>query len=159
MAKAEEKVFTKPLIDKLGVKPGSRVGVLGIDDTAFRELLQARTTDISSGRLHKGCDCIFFSANSPRELERLARLKEYLKPNGAIWVVSLKGKAARITVVDVIAEALQAGLVDNKVVSFSETEKAVRLSVPLSLRRSGSQASGASGQGRTMHDNAGKRKQ
>jgi hypothetical protein len=62
-------------------------------------------------------------------------LKEYLKPNGAIWVVSLKGKAARITVVDLIAAALRASLVDNKVVSFSETEKAVRLSVPLSQRQ------------------------
>jgi hypothetical protein len=157
MAKAEE-VSTKPLIDKLGVRPGSRVAVLRMDDAAFGELLNSRTTDISRGRLRKGCDCIFFRANTPQELERLVKLKEYLKPNGAIWVVSLKGKTARITVVGVIAAALQAGLVDNKVVSFSETEKAVRLSVPLSQRKAVSQAGGASDRGKAMHSHMVRRK-
>jgi hypothetical protein len=104
-------------------------------DAQFGELLNSRTTDISRGRLRKGCDCIFFRANTPQELERLVKLKEYLNPNGAIWVVSFKGKAARIKDVEVIAAAAKAGLVDNKVVSFSEEETALRLVIPLSHRQ------------------------
>lgn len=135
MPRLEEKVSTKPLLDKLGVRPGARVAVLGMGDAQFGELLNSRTTDISRGRLRKGCDCIFFRANTPQELERLVKLKEYLNPNGAIWVVSFKGKAARIKDVEVIAAAAKAGLVDNKVVSFSEEETALRLVIPLSHRQ------------------------
>jgi hypothetical protein len=68
------------------------------------------------------------------ELPQLARLKTYLVSNGAIWVVSLKGKAAKIKDVDVIAAAKAAGLVDNKVVSFSETHTALRLVIPVDRR-------------------------
>jgi len=54
--------------------------------------------------------------------------------NGAIWVVSKKGKARSLDDTDVIAAAKRAGLVDNKVVSFSDTHTALRLVSPLSLR-------------------------
>ena len=133
-------------MDKLGVKPNSKVTVLGIKDEIFWKQLQDRATDIATGRLRKGSDLIFFSAESQEDLNKLARLKNYLKSNGAIWVVSLKGKPqatrrasawgkrARIKDVDVIAAAINAGLVDNKVVSFSETHTALKLVIPLARR-------------------------
>lgn len=79
-------------------------------------------------------DFIFYGADSKEELKKLKTLKSYLKPNGAIWVVSLKGAQARIKDVDVITAAKAVGLVDNKVVSFSETHTALRLVVPLVSR-------------------------
>ena len=51
-------------------------------------------------------------------------------PNGAIWVVSRKGKAATIRDVDVIAAAKAAALVDNKVASFDDTRTSLRLVIP-----------------------------
>jgi len=45
--------------------------------------------------------------------------------------VSLKGKAARLKDVDVIAAAKAAGLVDNKVVGFSDTHTSLRLVIPV----------------------------
>ncbi|MEO7761191.1 MAG: hypothetical protein ABIS68_04675 [Casimicrobiaceae bacterium] len=51
-----------------------------------------------------------------------------------MWVVSKKGKDRSINDTDVIGAAKRAGLVDNKVVSFSSTHTALRLVVPLALR-------------------------
>ncbi len=130
----EEYVSTRSLLDKLGAKPFQRISVLGIDDEHFWAQLTRRVEDVARNRLRQSTDLIFFAADSPAELRQLARLKPYLVSNGALWVVSLKGKAAKIRDVDVIAAAKAAGLVDNKVVSFSETHTALRLVIPISQR-------------------------
>src|SRR3990172_8651276 len=95
------RVYDKSLIDKLGVKPDSRVAVLDVKDELFLRQLRKRAPDVSN-RLRRNLDLIFFAGDSPAELQKLERLKASLKPDGAIWVVSLKGKAARIKDVDVI---------------------------------------------------------
>ncbi|MDQ6793543.1 MAG: DUF3052 domain-containing protein [Chloroflexota bacterium] len=132
-----ERVYTRPLLDKLGVKPGSRVAILGVDDADFRSLLADRTTDItdvSEGHPKPGTDLIFLAADSLDQLLRIGDLQRSLKPNGAIWVVSRKGKAATLRDVDVMDAAKSVGLVDNKVVSFSATHTALRLVIPLARR-------------------------
>jgi hypothetical protein len=131
---SNEKVSTRPLMDKLGVKPESKVTVIGIDDETFWQQLVDRTDDAVKSRLRHDTDLIFYAADSLDQLFELGRLKTYLKPNGAIWVVSLKGKAARIKDLDVIAAARAAGLVDNKVVSFSTTHTSLRLVIPVEQR-------------------------
>ena len=135
MARGREGSSSKPLLDKLGVRPEFRVAILGLQDEAFRRELE-RVPHVEIARLRKHLDVIFFAADSRAQLQRLGRLKEYLKLDGAIWVISLKGKAARIRDTEVIAAAIKAGLVDNKVVSFSQTRTALRLVIPLALRRS-----------------------
>ena len=127
--------YPKSVLDKLGVKPDSKVAVLGVKDDTFLKQLHDRTADVSEGRLRKDLDLLFFSADSHSELAKLGRLKGYLKRNGAIWVVSLKGKQARIKDVDVIAAAIKAGMVDTKVVSFSDTQTALKLVIPVAKRR------------------------
>ena len=126
--------YPKSVLDKLGVKPDSKVAVLGVKDDTFLKQLHDRTADVSEGRLRKDLDLLFFSADSHSELAKLGRLKGYLKRNGAIWVVSLKGKQARIKDVDVIAAAIKAGMVDTKVVSFSDTHTALKLVIPVAKR-------------------------
>ncbi len=121
-------------MDKLGVKPDSKVTVIGIDDEPFWTQLTAQTSRAIKSRVRQDSDLIFYAADSIDQLHALSRLKSYLKPNGAIWVVSLKGKAARIKDLDVIAAARAAGLVDNKVVSFSATHTALRLVIPVEQR-------------------------
>jgi hypothetical protein len=130
---ADEYHSTRSLIDKLGVKPASRVSILGIDDAYFLSALQARTPDVSR-RPRKDSDMIFFAADSQAALKRLETLKKHIQKDGVIWVVSLKGRQATIRDVQVIAAAKAAGLVDNKVVSFSDTHTALRLTIPLSKR-------------------------
>jgi hypothetical protein len=129
-----ERVYDKPVIDKLGVFPGARVAVMGVADPDFRAALEARTPDITGGPPLPDTDLIFLAAESLGELASLGELQRALKPNGAVWVVSRKGKAATIRDVDVIGAALAAGLVDNKVVAFSATHTALRLVIPRARR-------------------------
>lgn len=124
----------KSLIDKLGVKADSRVTVLGIRDHDFLSRLRERTKEVYEDQPQGDSDFIFYAADSPEALSELKRLKGYLKSDGAIWVVSLKGKQARIKDTDVMAAAKGAGLVDNKVVGFSETHTALKLVIPLAHR-------------------------
>jgi delta 1-pyrroline-5-carboxylate dehydrogenase len=124
----------KGLMDKLGVKPDSRVAVLGVQDQDFLSQLKERTKEVYEEKLQRDSDLIFYAADSLEALKGLKRLTGYLKSNGAIWVVSLKGKQARIKDTDVIAAAKEAGLVAVKVASFSETRTANKLVIPLAKR-------------------------
>ncbi len=129
-----ERIYTTPLLDKLGVKPGARVAIIGVDDIAFRADLAERTTDITDGEPLPDTGLVFLAADDHAPLAGLAALARRIVPNGAIWVVSRKGKAATIRDVDIIPVAKAAGLVDNKVVAFSPTHTALRLVIPLALR-------------------------
>jgi hypothetical protein len=63
----------------------------------------------------------------PADLKRVNVIKTWIEPNGAIWVVRPKGGRSAIRDVDVIEAGLAAGLVDNKIASFSDTQGAMRL--------------------------------
>jgi methylaspartate ammonia-lyase len=78
---------------------------------------------------------IVFGVDQVTRLARLATLRDYLTPAGAIWVVHTKGKAATVRDVDVFAAARTAGLVDVKVASLSATHTAEKLVVPVKARR------------------------
>jgi hypothetical protein len=118
---------TRPLLDKLGVKPGAKVAVVHLEDAGFVALLRQRTSDILKGKPSSPCDLLFFGADAPADLERLKDLKSCIEPNGAIWVIRPKGGRSALRDVDVIQAGLDAGLVDNKIASFSETHGAMRL--------------------------------
>jgi hypothetical protein len=118
---------TRPLLDKLGVKPGSKVAVVDLDDPGFIALLGQRTTDVVGGRPRSPVDLVFMGARATADLRRLKDVKRWIEPNGAIWVVRSKGAGAAIKDTDVIAAGLAAGLVDNKIASFSDTQGAMRL--------------------------------
>jgi hypothetical protein len=118
---------TRPLLDKLGVKPGAKVATVNFDDEGFVSLLRKRTSDIVNGRPSTPCDLVFVGAETPKDLKRIEELKTWIEPNGAIWVIRPKGGRSVLRDTDVIAAGLAAGLVDNKIASFSETHGAMRL--------------------------------
>lgn len=117
---------TKPLIDKLGVKEGFRIAVLGLDDPAFVSLLATRTPDVYVGRRRVGLDQMFVRFDRREELTRLRTHKDFIEKNGAIWALWPKGSKA-INENDVRDAALDVGLVDVKVVSFSPELSALKL--------------------------------
>ena len=127
-------VSTRPLLDKLGIRPGARVAVIDIDDFGFRGLLAERTDDITDGEALPESDLIFLGVDDAVALLQLPLLRARIVPNGAIWVVSRKGKAATVRDIEVMAAGKAAGLVDNKVVAFSATHTSIRLVIPLALR-------------------------
>lgn len=113
----------KSRIDKLGIKPAHRVVVLSVKDPGFLAELRARAGSVSNGRLAKDADAIFLGAQELWALDRLPELVPYIKREGAIWTVTPKGKGG-IKDTDVMAAGKAAGLVDVKVVSFSDTHSA-----------------------------------
>ncbi len=126
----------KSLIDKLDVKPGSRVAVLRVKDDAFWQQLAARTDDIAEDGPQDDSDLIFLQAETSDDLLELRQLRRSLKSNGAIWVVAPKGKP-HLRDVDILAAGRAAGLVDIKVVAFSATHTALKLVVPRAQRKAG----------------------
>jgi hypothetical protein len=121
------------LMEKLGVKPGMRLVVLGVEDRDFLSELEARFGQPETA-IDGDADIVFYEANRLDDLARLPALRSAIKPAGALWVVSPKGKGIEVRDVDVMAAARQAGLVDNKVVSFSPTHTALKLVIPKSQR-------------------------
>lgn len=120
-------------LDKLGVKPGQRVVILGVTDPDLPAEIGRLTTDVRT-RAAKDCDWIFFGAEKPADLARLAKLKDSLTPAGAIWVVYPKG-VKTITQADVMAASKAAGLVDVKVCAFSATHTALKSVIPAAARK------------------------
>ncbi len=134
-----ERVYTTPLLDKLGIRPGMRVAIVGDLDAdpeapVFRSSLADRTSDVTAGAPKPDSDVVLLMADTTGELEALTDLRRRIKPAGAIWVVSRKGKAATLRDVEVIAAARDHDLVDNKVVAFSAERTAQRLVIPVALR-------------------------
>ena len=109
------------------MKPGAKVAIVHLEDSEFVSMLRQRTSDIVKGKPSSPCDLLFFGADAPADLQRLKDLKGYIEPNGAIWVIRPKGGRSALRDTDVIAAGLAAGLVDNKIASFSETHGAMRL--------------------------------
>jgi hypothetical protein len=116
----------RPLLDKLGVKPGAKVAIVDLPDAAFLRLLRSRTSDVVRGKPRTPCDLVFMGAGSSEDLARLGDVKKWIEPNGAIWVVRQKGGRGPLSDTDLIDAGLAAGLVDNKIASFSDTHGAMR---------------------------------
>jgi len=96
--------------------------------------LRTRTGDVTVGRLAPNSDLIFLFVPHRDDLDgALALLESALRRDGAIWVVRPKA-VPHIKEVDVIEAGKRAGLVDNKIASFSETLSAMRLVIPVARR-------------------------
>ena len=129
-----ERVYTTPLLDKLGIRPGMRVALIDIDDLEIRAQIADRTSDVTEGWPEPDTDVVLLGADDLAALAPLESIAARIRPNGAIWVVSRKGKAATLHDTDVIGAAKAARLVDNKVASFSPTHTALRLVIPVHRR-------------------------
>lgn len=132
-AKWAEKIKHPPSrIDKLGIKTGQRVLLVALRDASLREEIETRGATV----LFRGtaeADAIFLAANDRSDLERLVTLQKFLKRDGAIWVIRPKG-SPDISEGDVMKAGKAAGLVDVKVVRFSETHTAEKFVIPVVRR-------------------------
>jgi hypothetical protein len=125
--------YPRGLMDKLGVKPGTRVSVVGLDEPWFWRELEARGADLSRGRLRPGSDLVFAGMSARADLARLEDLREAITPAGAVWVIWPKGRK-EFREDDVRAAGPAAGLVDVKVVSVSERLSGLKMMIPVAQR-------------------------
>ena len=132
-AKREEFVSTRSRIEKLGVKPGADVVVLGVEDDAvfMRELRDAGAVVRTTGG--QPADMIFAVFRHRDDLRRLPGLVPRLHAEAVLWTLRPKG-SKDLTEAEMMRAGQAAGLVDVKVVSFSESLTAEKFVVPVAKR-------------------------
>jgi hypothetical protein len=116
----------KPRPDKLGVKQGQRIAVLGLEDAGFVRELEERGADVFVGKRRVGVDQLYARFDRREDLVRLRTHKDFIAKDGAVWALWPKG-SKDINENDVRDMALDVGLVDVKVVSFSPELSALKL--------------------------------
>jgi hypothetical protein len=114
---------TKPLIDKLNVKPGMRVAVIDVEDEEFRAALDSRAEIVKVGA--GALDAVFLGVDEAEDMARMHELREAIKRDGSVWVVFRKGRKD-FNENDVLRVGLETGMVDVKIVRFSDTHSATK---------------------------------
>jgi len=115
----------KTLADKLGVKAGQRVRLVG---AAEAELVGAGHR-VAAGE----ADVVFLAADAPSDLEQIARLRDEIDRNGAIWVIRPKGRDD-LTEAMVIGAGRGAGMHDVKIARISATHTGMKFVIPVEQR-------------------------
>jgi hypothetical protein len=129
----EKILHPKSRVEKLGVKPGARVSLLGNFDEGFLRELREMDSVVTNGKAVGDTESIFFAADSQKHLAQVSKLAKSLKGAAALWIVYPKGQKAT-TENDVLAAGRKAGLKDVKVVGFSATHTALKFVIPVARR-------------------------
>jgi hypothetical protein len=124
----------KSRAEKLGIKPGTNVSLLGEFDEAFLKELRASTKAVSDGKIAANNNLIFLSANLAKDLpSAIGKASRAMNGSTALWIVYPKGKK-EITENDVLTAGRKAGLKDVKVVAFSPTHTTLKFVIPIANR-------------------------
>jgi hypothetical protein len=129
----EKILHPKPRLEKLGVKLGAKVSLLGGFDPDFLLEIGELTKSMSKGKVMAESEWIFFTADSKEDFSALPQISKSLEGAAALWIVYPKGQK-HITENDVLAAGRKAGLKDVKAVGFSSTHTALKFVIPLSRR-------------------------
>lgn len=132
--KRQEHVSTRSRIEKLGVTEDTDVLLLGIEeDTGFLEELRVAGAKLRTSGMRQA-DMIFAVFRHRDDLRRLRRLVPRMKPDGVLWTLRPKG-SRDLSEGEMMRAGQDAGLVDVKVVSFSDLLTAEKFVVPVARRR------------------------
>jgi hypothetical protein len=122
----------KSLVDKLGVKSGDAVSLLGSFPADFLADLKKQGAVITRGKSSAPA-WILLVADSLAGLAGVKSAAGALKDSAALWIVYPKGQKS-ITEHHVRRAGLRAGLTDVKVASFSATHSALKFVIPVAKR-------------------------
>ena len=121
------------VVDKLGVRPGLNVVLVGRFETWFRTDVMNALGVKPGVKPVPGTDLVFILLVHEGDESRLEDLVPAIHPDGAIWAVYAKGR--RDLSEDTVRRAARAmGLVDIKVVRVSDELGALKLVVPKAAR-------------------------
>jgi hypothetical protein len=133
-----------PLVNKLGIKPGTTLGLIGTPEGFDATLGELPDGVAVRRRLQGSLDVIIAFFVDASELERrLPALRRALQPAGGLWLAWPKRASGVATDLsdNVVRElGLAAGLVDNKVCAIDEVWSGLRLVYRLRDRPSLSRA-------------------
>jgi len=123
----------KTLLEKLGVKAGETVCLVGGFSPDFLASLKKLGATLCLGKAVKDAAWCFLAAESRQDLPHVKALANSLTGAAALWIVYPKGQTT-ITESDVRSTGLSAGLTDVKVARFSDTHTALKFVIPKSKR-------------------------
>lgn len=123
----------RSLADKLGVKSGMSIAIIGVEDEVILADLVSRGASLVAGKVPVKTPMVLFRVTKPAALSKLSSIVKRIARNGAIWVIHPRGDASLADTV-IFAAGMAAGLTATKVVRFSETDTAEKLVIPLVAR-------------------------
>jgi hypothetical protein len=129
----EKILHPKSRIEKLGIRYGAKVSLIGEFDTEFLREIGGVTKSVAKGKVTADSEWIFLAADSKDDLAVLSRVAKSMQGATALWIVYPKGQK-HITENDVLAAGRKCGLKDVKVIGFSPTHTALKFVIPLSDR-------------------------
>jgi hypothetical protein len=129
----EKILHPKSRIEKIGLKPGAKVSLLGGFDAEFLVELESLGAAMTKDKVAADAEAVFLAADSQKELSSVLKAAKSLKGAAALWIVYPKGQKT-ITENGVIAAGRKAGLTDVKVVGFSAARTALKFVIPLENR-------------------------
>ena len=137
-SKWREKILhPKTRIEKLGIKPGTKVSLIGFanqDEQFEKEIENAKAVVTPTDQAPpKDCDFIFLGIDTNKQLTLIAKVARGMFGAVALWIVYPKGQQ-HITEGDVLSAGRKAGLTDIKVVGFSTTHTALKFVIPVNKR-------------------------
>lgn len=127
----EKILHPKSRAEKLGVKAGTKVAVLGEIEPAFAAELRRSKAQVMNEA--ECAELVFLPVANQTELKKVGGAAKKLQGASGLWIVYPKGKK-EITEVDVINAGRKAGLKDVKVVGFSRTHTALKFVIPVDRR-------------------------
>jgi hypothetical protein len=129
----EKILHPKTRVEKLGVKAGVRVEMIGEPDADFAEELKQSKAVIADGNAKASAELLFWFVDGKTGLRGAVKLAKKLQGAAGLWIVYPKGRK-EITENDVLSAGRKAGLKDVKVVGFSPTLTALKFVLPVEKR-------------------------
>lgn len=123
----------KSRMEKLGVKPGAKVTVIGKLDPEFEAELEKASPDFDCGTITKDAEWIFLIVEAQKDLAKTSNIAKVMRGAVALWIVYPKGQK-ELSENDVLRKGREAGLKDVKVVGFSATHTALKFVIPADKR-------------------------
>jgi hypothetical protein len=129
----EKILHPKSRNEKLGVKAGTKIRMIGEFDAKFRDEVKAAAKETAKEKNANEAETIFLAVSAREELTQLAKIAKAMRGAANLWIVYPKGQKT-ITENDVIGAGRKVGLKDVKVVGFSATHTALKFVIPLERR-------------------------
>ena len=117
----------RDVVDKLGVKPGQAVALVGVPEGELRHKVLERIGRAPAAA-DEPADVVLIWADAVTDaVATLQVWKSKIDPSGGIWLLTPKrNQPGYVDQNDLIEAGKQAGVVDNKICSVSDTTSGMR---------------------------------
>jgi hypothetical protein len=139
MATTTERDYShRTAVQKLGMRPGMRVEVVGDVGIGLRRDVKEACERglVKSGEL----DCAIVLVESLEDAEEIfSEYRPRLRDTGCLWLITRKrGHEKYLNQMLLVPGAKRRGLIDNKTCSIDDERSGIRFVIPRSLRKSAS---------------------